>query len=56
MVYAEIRAARSMMGRAIKELDCMIAAIARVHGATVATRDVYGFGTAASRWWNPWMD
>lgn len=53
-IYAEIRAARRLVGRAIKELDCMIAAIARVHGATVATRDLYGFENCGVEVVNPW--
>ena len=55
-VYAEIRAARRIIGRSIKELDCMIAAIARVHGAAVATRDLYGFENCGVEVVNPWMD
>lgn len=56
IVYAEMRAARRMMGRAIKELDCMIAAIARVNGAAVATRDLYGFENCGVEVMNPWLD
>ena len=55
-IYAEIRAARRLMGRAIRELDCMIAAIARVHGATVATKDLYGFENCGVEVVNPWND
>ena len=55
-VYAEIRAARRMMGRSIKELDCMIAAIARVHGAAVATRHLYGFENCGIEVVDPWGD
>ena len=53
-VYAEIRAARRMMGRRINELDCMIAAIARVSGASVATRDTGGFEDSGVEVINPW--
>ena len=55
-VYAEIRASRRIMGRPIKELDCMIAAIARVNGAPVATRDIYGFENCGIDVINPWED
>ena len=32
----------------------MIAAIARVHGASVATRDIYGFDNCGIEVINPW--
>ena len=54
--YAEIRAVRERLGRRISHLDCMIAAIARVHGATVATRDVGGFRNCGIDVVNPWTD
>lgn len=54
-VYGEIRAARRIMGRSIKELDCMIAAIARVNEAAVATRDVSAFEDCGIKIINPWM-
>jgi predicted nucleic acid-binding protein len=38
-VYAAIVAGRSRAGQPIGAIDAMIAAIARVHGASVATRD-----------------
>ena len=53
-VYAEIRVARRVVGRSIKELDCMIAAIARVNGASVATRDTGGFENCGIEVINPW--
>ena len=55
-VYAEIPASRRLAGRVIGELDCMIAAIARAHGATVATRDLYGFENCGIEVVNPWLD
>ena len=55
-VYAEIRASRRVMGRSIKELDCMIAAIARVNDAVVATRDTGGFDDCGVEVINPWTD
>ena len=57
--YAEIRAARERIGRPFGEnlhRDCMIAAIARVHGAAVATRDLYGFDDCGIEVINPWAD
>ena len=53
-VYAEIRASRRLAGRVIGELDCMIAAIARVNGAAVATRNVPDFENCGVEVVNPW--
>ena len=39
----ELYALRQRMGRAVGTEDCMIAGIARQHGATVVTRDAGGF-------------
>lgn len=44
--YAEIRARARRQGAAIGDVDGMIAAIARAHGFTVATRDVAPFEAA----------
>lgn len=52
--YAEIRAHRERIGRPISEMDCMIAAIARVNGAAVATRDAGGFADCGIQAINPW--
>ena len=52
--YAEIRAHRERIGRPIGEMDCMIAAIARVNGAAVATRDAGGFADCGIQAINPW--
>ena len=35
-------------------MDCMIAAIARAHGAAVATRDISGFENCGIEIINPW--
>lgn len=51
---AAIRVARQRMGRAIGTEDCMIAGIARRHGATVATRDERGFEGYGVLVVNPW--
>jgi hypothetical protein len=42
--YGRIVAQRDRIGRATGTMDGLIAAIAKVHGATIATRDVHGFG------------
>lgn len=42
-VYGRIVAARQRIGKPIGPVDGMIAAIAISHGASVATRDTYGF-------------
>ena len=52
--YAEIRAHRERIGRPISEMDGMIAAIARVNGAAVATRDAGGFADCGIQAINPW--
>jgi len=52
--YAQILAARRKIGRPIRELDAQIAAIARVHGATLATRDVNDFAACNLDLVNPW--
>lgn len=51
---ATIRALRSRMGRHIGTEDCMIAGIARQHGATVVTRDARGFEGYGVPVVNPW--
>lgn len=41
--YGKIIARRDRLGRATGSMDGLIAAIASVHGATIATRDIHGF-------------
>ena len=53
-LYAPIRAAREAAGRPISDLDAMIAAIARSHGAPVATRNIADFEGCGIRTINPW--
>ena len=53
---AEIRVHRRHAGSAISIEDAMIAAIARVHGAGVATRDMGGFEGCGLTLINPWQD
>jgi len=52
--YALILASRRKSGRPIRELDAQIAAIARVHGATLATRNVDDFAGCSLDVVNPW--
>lgn len=51
---AVMRAMRRRMGRAVGTEDCMIAGIARHHGATVVTRDEGGFEGYGVPIINPW--
>lgn len=52
--YAEIVTERQAAGRPIDAFDAMIAAIARLRGATVATRDVADFEDCGVSVLNPW--
>jgi predicted nucleic acid-binding protein len=52
--YAAIAARRRAMGRPISQFDCQIAAIAYVHGARVATRNVKDFDDCLIEVHNPW--
>ena len=52
--YAEIRTMRSNNGKPISAQDAMIAAIARAHGAAVATRNVKDFEGTGVKLINPW--
>jgi predicted nucleic acid-binding protein len=54
--FARIVAARESLGRPIADLDAMIAAIARAHGATLATRNVKDLEHCGIRLLNPWTD
>ena len=53
-IYAEIFAQRYAAGRPISQADCQIAAIARSHGAAVATRNVADFEGIGVELINPW--
>ena len=53
-IYAEIYASRRRRGRPISPQDCQIAAIARVHNAIVATRNVNDFTYCGLELINPW--
>lgn len=52
--YAAIAAQRGAAGRPIAEADCQIAAIARTHGAAVATRNVRDFEGCGIEMIDPW--
>ena len=57
--YAEIRVARERAGRPFGDnlhRDCMIAAIARANGASVATRNVSDFEGCGVKVVNPWTE
>ncbi len=53
-VYSTIVVEREKVGRPIDAFDAMIAAIARVNGANVATRDISGFEGCGVDLINPW--
>ncbi len=52
--YATIAVARRAAGRAISQLDCQIAAIARSHGAPVVTRNTANFEGCGISVIDPW--
>lgn len=52
--YATIAAARRAAGRPIRRFDCQIAAIARAHQATVATRNTSDYEGCGIDLINPW--
>ena len=53
-VFSQIASARRRQGKPISESDAQIAAIARVLGATLATRNPYVFEGCGVRLVNPW--
>lgn len=54
--YAEVFAARRNVGRPAGTVDLMLAAIARVRGASVVTRNVADFAGVGLTIINPWDD
>ena len=54
--FGDIAASMRRRGRAIGVPDCQIAAIAMVHGLTVATRDVQPFADAGVSVISPWIE
>jgi hypothetical protein len=53
-VFAVLAANRRRLGRPIGQFDCQIAAIARVHGASIATRDLQDFVDCGVELIDPW--
>lgn len=54
--YAQIVVGRRLHGRPIGGMDALIASIATVVGATVATRDTTDFSDLGLTLVNPWSD
>lgn len=54
--FAQIASSRRKSGRPIAEVYAQIAAIARVHGALLATRNTGDFEDCGIRLVNPWVD
>jgi predicted nucleic acid-binding protein len=54
LVYGEIMGRASRQGRGMSAPDGMIAAIARVNGARLATRNLSDFGSAGLDLVSPW--
>jgi predicted nucleic acid-binding protein len=54
--FAQIASARRRTGRPMAEFDAQVAAIARVHGSAVATRNTDDFAGCGIRLVNPWVD
>ena len=52
--FSQIASSRRRQGKAIAEVDAQIAAITRVHGATLATRNPFVFEGCGVRLVNPW--
>jgi toxin FitB len=52
--YGQILAIRRKIGRPIREFDAQIAAVARVYGATLITRDGNGFVSCGLTVIDPW--
>lgn len=52
--FSPIASSRRRQGKPMTEFDAQIAAIARVHGATLATRNPYVFEACGVRLVNPW--
>ena len=52
--YGKILSSRQQIGRPIREMDAQIASIARVHDASLATRDIDDFLICDVTLVNPW--
>ncbi len=53
-LYSQIAAYRKQLGRPISQFDAQIAAICRVHQATLATRNIRDFLDCGIHLVNPW--
>jgi toxin FitB len=53
-LYGKIQAARRRIGRPIKEMDGLIAAVALLHRGTLATRNTADFENCGVELVNPW--
>lgn len=53
-LYSQIAATRKKIGRPISQFDAQIAAICRVHQATLATRNIRDFWDCGIELVNPW--
>jgi toxin FitB len=53
-IFATIAAERRRAGQPIGQFDCQIAAIARLHGAAIATRDLRDFADCGVELIDPW--
>ena len=54
--WGEIVAARDLLGRPIAAMDAFIAAIARLNGMTLVTRNVADFQPSLSQIVTPWLN
>jgi toxin FitB len=54
--YGQVLATRRKVGHPIREFDAQIAAIARVHGADLATRDIDDFVACGLTVIDPWSE
>jgi len=54
--FPPIAAGRRLRGRPVSVLDAQIAAIAKAHGAALATRNTADFERCGIRLVNPWLD
>jgi len=52
--FSQIASSRRRQGKSMSGTDAQIAAIARVHGATLATRNTYIFDGCGVKLVNPW--
>jgi len=52
--FSQIASSRRRQGKPMADFDAQIAAIARVHGATLATKNPYVFEGCGVRLINPW--